>query len=94
MKVLPGTVQVTPSPPLIPVRPFQSQNSASSTPIATPASVGVFKKKKIIKTFAPKLPTTPLPFQPEESGALNRTEDDPRCKWNKGDSCIIHTFWE
>ena len=74
-KVVPGTV-VTSPPPLIPVRPFQSQNSAQSA-AATPP-VGVFKKKKIIKPFIPKYTATPLPPITEEDGALNRTQDDPR----------------
>ena len=79
MKVLPGTV-VTSSPPPIPVRPFQSQNSAAAPAAANTAAVGVFKKKKIIKAFIPKYTTTPMPSPVEENGALNRTEDDPRCK--------------
>ena len=79
MKVLPGTV-VTSSPPSIPVRPFQSQNSAATPAAANTAAVGIFKKKKIIKTFIPKYTTTPMPSPVEENGALNRTEDDPRCK--------------
>ena len=79
MKVLPGTV-VTSSPPPIPVRPFQSQNSAATSAAANTAAVGVFKKKKIIKAFIPKYTTTPMPSPAEENGALNRTEDDPRCK--------------
>ena len=74
-KVVPGTV-VTSPPPLIPVRPFQSQNSAQSAAATTP--VGVSKKKKIIKPFIPKYTTTPLPPITEEDGALNRTQDDPR----------------
>lgn len=77
MKVLPGTV-VTSSPPPIPVRPFQSQNSAAAPAAANTAAVGVFKKKKIIKAFIPKYTTTPMPSPAEENGALNRTEDDPR----------------
>merc|ERR550532_3154491 len=77
MKVLPGTV-VTSSPPPIPVRPFQSQNSAALPTAANTAAVGVFKKKKIIKAFVPKYTTTPMPSPAEEKGALNRTEDDPR----------------
>merc|ERR550532_972213 len=77
MKVLPGTV-VTSSPPPIPVRPFQSQNSAATPAAANTAAVGVFKKKKIIKAFIPKYTTTPMPSLAEENGALNRTEDDPR----------------
>ena len=79
MKVLPGTV-VTSSPPPIPVRPFQSQNSAAPPAATNTAAVGVFKKKKIIKAFVPKYTTTPMPSPAEENGALNRTEDDPRCK--------------
>merc|ERR1719464_124255 len=45
MKVLPGTV-VTSSPPPIPVRPFQSQNSSDLFSTSNSAAVGVFKKKK------------------------------------------------
>ena len=57
---------------------YENVSLCSFTAASTP--VGVFKKKKIIKPFITKYTTTPLPPKIEEEGALNRTEDDPRCK--------------
>lgn len=63
-KVTPSFSEQQPPIPMISPPPYYTNNAVV--------------RKKIIKPYVPEETSTLPPI--EDSGALNRTEDDPRCK--------------
>ncbi len=67
--------------------PYQATTATESRPYL-PQEERIVKRKKVIKPFIPvstTMPTTtPMPIVIEENDkALNRSQDDPRCKIRK-----------